>query len=581
MRQVIDTYKKYWSILPPKNGYMAIIFISKILATISSVLIPFTAAGIVKYLTVGQYETATLWIFYFFLAVSSKILFYYFNYYGGALDSNYCYIEMKKKIFQKLSTYDMEFSSTKEVDEVLQATSSDIWGICGLNDNLSDVGITFIKIVVVTVLTALTSPIVGLIVLICCSCYMYLTISFNKKIVKYLHKQRRYQDKISGIFIEEMVSTEELKVYAMQKRYQKYFQDINQKFCEAYRKKRRYSDLQANFLQLILEIGEVCLYLFTLYLLFQGKYSVDKIVLIIGYFGMLITDLKYMLESCVRNIINKSISIDRIFSVFAYKPKDRSLLGTEKKDDIKGILEFKKVSSSYLKKKALKNVSFKIRPQELTAIVGRSGSGKSTILNNILRLYTPDEGEILIDGKDIYEYDESVYKTNVSVVTQKSFLFQMSIRKNLSLVEPSLDRQEEVCKKLGIHEEILNLPRGYRTVLEENGGNVSSRLKQLLSVARSILTKSEILLFDEVTSSLDADTTKEVMKAFRELTKDHTVILITHKREIMEKVDHLIIIDKGRKMADGTPISLQNNKYYLNLKNSKSFEQEKSFSYNR
>ena len=144
----------------------------------------------------------------------------------------------------------------------------------------------------------------------------------------------------------------------------------------------------------------------------------------------------------------------------------------------------------------------------------------------------------------------------------------MSIRDNLSLVDSNFKRIQKVCMRLGIHDEILSLPKGYNTVIEENSSNISTRLKHLLSIVRSILTNAEILLFDEVTSSLDASNTKKVVKVFKELSKDHTVIIITHKKEVMNKADHLIIIDKGKKVADGTPKSLENNNYYLNLRDS-------------
>lgn len=570
MKEVINTYKKYWLYVPIKKSYFFLIIFSKIGATISGILIPFTAAGVIKYLTLGYYTEALLWIFYFFLTGTSKYICYYFNYYGGALDSNYCYNILKKKIFSKFSEYDLEFQKTKDIDELLQASSSDVWGIVALNDNLSDVLITLVKIIIVITLTTITSPLVGIIVFVFCSLYIFFTIFFNKKIAKYLNKQRKYQDKIAGIFIEEMNSSEEMKVYGIKDKYKSYFETTNKKFCDNYRLKRRFSDIQENFLHLILELGEVAIYLMTIYLLFKNHYTVDKIVLVIGYFKMLIDDLEYMLVECMQNIINKGVSAERIESIFSYNPNKFALRGKDETDDIEGTLEFKNVSASYLKTPVLKNISFKIRPNEITAIVGRSGSGKTTILNNILRLYKPDAGEILVDGKNVYDYQDDIYKKNVSVVTQKSFLFEMSIRDNLSLVETSHDKQEEICKLLGIHEEILSLPKGYNTNLEENGLNISTRLKQLLSIARSILTKSEILLFDEVTSSLDTNTTKKVINIFRKLAKDHTVIIITHKKEIMEKVDHLIIINKGRKVAEGTPESLQNNKFYLDLRDSSS-----------
>lgn len=570
MRLMIDTYKKYWSCIKPNKFYYIMIFTSKALAVIASILIPFTASGIVKYLTLGDYHEALKWIFYFFASATAKVIFYYWNYKGGALDSNYCYTGLKRKVFDKLSTYDLEFSKHKDIDEVLQASSSDIWKIVGINDNLSDIIIGFIRIIVIVILTALTSPVVGIVVFLFSSLYVIFMMIFNQKVVKYLHKQRKYQDKIAGVFMEELSSLEEMKVYNLQEKYYNHFNTINKKFCHNYRLKRRYADIQSNFLQLILDLGEVSIYAVTLLLLFQNNYTVDKIVLVIGYFTMLNQELKYVLETCVKNVINCRVSVERIYSVLNYHPKSNKVLNTSTEDNIKGLLEFKHVYSSYTNKQVLKDITFKVKPNELTAIVGRSGSGKSTILNIILRLIKPDSGKVLIDKEDIYNYTDDVYKTNVSVVTQKSILFNMSIRDNLSLVDSNFKRQQEVCERLGIHEEILSLPKGYNTIIEENSSNVSTRLKQLLSIARSILTNSEILLFDEVTSSLDSTNTKSVVKVFKELSKDHTVIIITHKKEVMNKADHLIIIDKGKKVADGTVESLENNEYYLNLRDSSS-----------
>lgn len=570
MKLMIDTYKKYWSCIKPHKGYYTMIFVSKALAVIASILIPYTASGIVKYLTLGDYNEASKWIFYFFASASAKVIFYYWNYKGGALDSNYCYVKLKEKVFNKLATYDLEFAKHKNIDEVLQASSSDIWKVVGINDNLSDIIIGFIRIIVIVILTALTSPLVGFVVFLFSSLYVIFMMLFNEKIVKYLNKQRKYQDKIAGIFLEELSSLEEMKVYDMKEKYYQHFNTINKKFCHNYRMKRRYNDIQFNFLQLILDLGEVSIYAVTLFLLFQNAYTVDKIVLVIGYFTMLNQELKYVLQTCVKNVVECRVSVLRIYDLLNYHPKNMKITSKSGEDNIKGLLEFNHVYSSYSNKQVLKDVTFKVKPNELTAIVGRSGSGKSTILNIILRLIKPDSGVVLIDKEDIYNYNLDVYKTNVSVVTQKSILFNMSIRDNLSLVDSHFKKCEEVCKRLGIHEEILSLPKGYNTILEENSTNISTRLKQLLSIARSILTNAEILLFDEVTSSLDAANTKKVVSVFKELSKDHTVIIITHKKEVMNKADHLIIIDKGRKVADGTLESLENNKYYLNLKDSSS-----------
>ena len=159
MKLIVDVYQKYWSFLPLYKSNFCVILISKILGTITSVLIPYFASGIVKYLTIGIIKK--LYGGYF---ISScfyvKVIFYYFNYYGAARDSQYCYTKLKEKCFHKLASYDLEFSKKKDIDEILQTTSSDIWGITALNDNLSDVIITFLKIIIVVFLISYTSIVV-------------------------------------------------------------------------------------------------------------------------------------------------------------------------------------------------------------------------------------------------------------------------------------------------------------------------------------------------------------------------------------------------------------------------------------
>ena len=184
-------------------------------------------------------------------------------------------------------------------------------------------------------------------------------------------------------------------------------------------------------------------------------------------------------------------------------------------------------------------------PNKLTTIVGKTGSGKTTLFNLLLRLYKVDKGKILIDDLDIYEYAKDVYNTNISIVNQKTFIFNMSIRENLSLIDSNKKRQIDACKRVGIHDFIMSLPDGYNTVLKEDATNISGGQKQLLSLARALLTTSEIILLDEVTSSLDSNTTKKITTLLNDLKTDHTIISITHNKELMKISDNLIVMNEG------------------------------------
>ena len=164
-----------------------------------------------------------------------------------------------------------------------------------------------------------------------------------------------------------------------------------------------------------------------------------------------------------------------------------------------------------------------------------------------------------------------MYSNNVPVVNQKPFIFNMSIRKNLDFVDTNISNQIEACKKAGIHEFIETLPQGYNTILRENGSNISGGQKQMISIARTILSEAEVLLLDDITTSLDPDTAKLVPRLIKNLKKDHTIIMITKKPELMKEADRIVVLDKGKINAVGTHKQLiAKNEIYQMLQSRKS-----------
>lgn len=263
------------------------------------------------------------------------------------------------------------------------------------------------------------------------------------------------------------------------------------------------------------------------------------------------------------NVSSFSIMLDRIYKILNYKTNNMLSFGDNDNDYIKGKINFKNVSFTYEKQVVLKNVSFEIKPQSFTAIVGKSGSGKSTIFRLLLRLYKADKGTILLDDESIYDYTREVYSSNVSIVTQKPFIFDMSIRENFNLVDSNHSHQIEACKRVGIHDYIMSLKDGYNTKLVADAENISNGQKQLIALARTLLSKSEVLLFDEVTSSLDINTSKHVMEILKDLKRDHTILMITHKSSLMKLADDIIVIDHGRLVGRGSHKTLlKDNTYY-------------------
>ena len=290
--------------------------------------------------------------------------------------------------------------------------------------------------------------------------------------------------------------------------------------------------------------------------------TVGLLVLVIGYIDRIESENTKFFER-INKICNSSVRIDRLYNVMYYNNKNILEFGNNATDDIFGNVTFSNVSFTYENNLILDDVSFDIDSNSLTAIVGKSGSGKSTIFRLLLRLYKLDKGNIYIDGTSIYDYSKDVYSSNVSIATQKPFIFNMSIRENLNLVDSNKEKQIEACKRVGIHDFIMSLPKGYNTLLKEDATDISGGQKQLIALARTLLSKSEILLFDEVTASLDPNTAKQVIKVLKDLKKDHTVIIITHKPKLMKIADKILVIDHGKLVGNGKHNDLlENNKYY-------------------
>ncbi len=265
-----------------------------------------------------------------------------------------------------------------------------------------------------------------------------------------------------------------------------------------------------------------------------------------------------------------SVSLKRIDEILNNRLYKDESYGKEELENIKGNIEFKNVNFKYKENEnyTLNNLNLKIKPNMKTAIVGKSGNGKSTIFNLLLRYFDATEGEVLIDGINITELTEKSLRNNISIIRQSPFIFNTTIFNNFKYVKEdiTLDEVREVCKRAYIDDYIMSLPDKYDTVIGEGGINLSGGQKQRLAIARTLLLNTKIILFDEATSALDNESQDYIMKTIDELSKDHTIVIVAHRLTTIETADIINIIDKGALVDSGThEYLIKNSEIYKSL----------------
>lgn len=265
------------------------------------------------------------------------------------------------------------------------------------------------------------------------------------------------------------------------------------------------------------------------------------------------------------------LAVERIieFETDDIYPKD--VFGKKHLSHIKGDIKFENITFSYDdsdKNKILDKFNLNIKHKTTVALIGHSGSGKSTILNLITKSYLPESGVITIDNVDIKDLDEATFKDAISIVSQSPYIFNMSIKDNLLLVNPDANSDEidRVCKQACLYDYINSLPDKYDTVIGEGGVNLSGGQKQRLAIARALLKNSPILLFDEATSALDNQTQSEIKATLDNLKNEYTIIIVAHRLSTIQNCDQIHLIEDGKVISSGTHKELlESSETYRNL----------------
>ena len=284
---------------------------------------------------------------------------------------------------------------------------------------------------------------------------------------------------------------------------------------------------------------------------FSGKMEPEKLMLFLFALFSIMSPIATVVNS-ISKFQHGIVAAERVFKVLDEQPKVVS--GVQPVSDLKDTIEIKNVSFAYLENEVLKNVDFKIQKNKKIAFVGSSGSGKSTMLDLIIRFYDPKSGGIYIDSEDIRNLDVVSYRGLFGIVSQENMLFNDTVANNIQYGYENANREDIInaAKKANAYNFIMNMPKGFDTPIGDRGVTLSGGERQRIAIARSLVRNPKILVFDEATSALDAESEKIVQSAINDSMKDKTAIIVAHRLATIIDCDEILVFDAGRVAERGS-----------------------------
>lgn len=379
------------------------------------------------------------------------------------------------------------------------------------------------------------------------------SLSFNR-FVRPLFERIWIETSGMSAMIQETVSGfKALKTLGAEEEMFKRFEKKNREIYDIGMRSVFLSSLTWPSLGLIIGIGSAAVYWYGGFQVIGGEISLGQLVTFTMYLGMLVWPIM-LIGFVLSRYAEAMVSARRIFEVLDTEPEVKEKPGAIELKNVRGEVFFKDVVFGYDKDKPiLRGMSFKVKPGEKVALVGATGSGKSTVIKLIPRFYDPQEGCILIDGVDIRDVKISSLRKHIGIVHQDVFLFPTTIRENIAYGKPNAtqDEIERAAKAARIHDFIMSLPKGYDTVVGERGVTLSGGQRQRLAIARALLVNPSILILDDSTSSVDAETEKEIYESLKELVKNKTVFIVTQRLSTLKLSERIIVIEDGKVVEDG------------------------------
>ena len=559
LSDALNVLKTIWPYLWAYRARMGFAFVLLVLAKVATVTMPWVLKQIVDGLDKTQHIIIAvpilMLIFYGLLRFGSV-------FFSEARDAVFSRIteramrQMVLRVFRHLHSLELEFHLSRQTGGISRDIDRGGNGFGFLMRMMVfNIVPTLIELCMVAAILFINfSVYYALIILVSVGIYIYFTVVTTEWRNRFVREMNQLDSQTNTRAIDSLLNYETVK-YFNNEEHEAGQYDNNLAQWETSRLKTRMTLMLLNSGQaLIIAFGMVALLWMAAQDVVNGNMTIGSLVMINAYILQLFLPLNF-LGMVYREVRRALTDIENMFALLKKQPKVSDVQDAQNLSVQKGEIEFKDINFAYHSERPiLKNLSFKVAAGEKVAIVGASGSGKSTIARLLFRFYDVGSGQILIDGQPIDQVSQLSLRQAIGVVPQDTVLFNDSIYNNVAYGRPEASRAEveEAIRLANLDKFIDSLPEKENTKVGERGLKVSGGEKQRIAIARVILKKPPILLFDEATSALDSATEKSILRSFDTLTEGHTSLVIAHRLSTIIDADQILVMDQGEVVEQGT-----------------------------
>ena len=463
--------------------------------------------------------------------------------------------QMRHDVFEKLTALPVGFFDRYQTGDIISTITYDIDTVnTSLSSDMLQILQSTVTIIVSFIMMLTIAPKLVLVFVVTIPVTILFTRWLTKRVRPLFRRRSAKLGQLNG-FVEEMLSGQKtIRAYSQEQAVLDNFDQKNGEAVDAYTKAEANGTVTGPSVNFINNVSLALVCVFGAVLFLKGQIRLGDLSSFVQYSRKFSGPINEI-ANIIAELQSAFAAAERVFALIDAEPEPEDVADAQVLTDVVGDVRMEHIDFSYEPgKPIIKDLSFHAKPGSLTAIVGPTGAGKTTIINLLMRFYDVDEGTVYVDGRDIRSLTRASLRKSFTMVLQDTWLFHGTIFENIAYGKPGATMEEVVAaaKAAHIHSYIARLPKGYDTVLSDNGTSISKGQKQMLTIARAMLLDAHMLILDEATSNVDTRTEQQIQAAMRELMKGKTCFVIAHRLSTIQSADHILVLDGGQVVEQGT-----------------------------